>query len=65
MIFHLEIYIILGKGLRQGNLLSLYLFIIGTETLSRLLISVESNLDFHEIKITKNAPDISHFIVYI
>lgn len=51
-----------GKGLRQGDHLSSYLFIICTEGLSALIVRPESRGDLHGIKICRGAPIISHLL---
>lgn len=48
-----------SRGLRQGNSLSPYLFILCIEILSRLL---EKNNDVQGIKIGRNAPSINHLL---
>lgn len=54
--------IIPSRGPKHGDPLSPYLFIIGAEALSKLLLSIESYLDVHGIKITKNSPTIIHLL---
>ncbi|KAL3833012.1 hypothetical protein ACJIZ3_007748 [Penstemon smallii] len=51
-----------GRGIRQGDPLSPYLFIIYTELLSRLLIKEECNASFRGVKIARTAPTISHIL---
>lgn len=50
------------RGLRQGDLLSLILFILGSETLSRLLAKEEVVGNLHGIKVVRNAPAITHLM---
>lgn len=51
-----------GKGLRQGDPLSPFLFIICTEILTRLINSEKCCENVHGIKISKNAPAITHLM---
>uniref|UniRef100_A0A2N9IIB3 Reverse transcriptase domain-containing protein n=1 Tax=Fagus sylvatica TaxID=28930 RepID=A0A2N9IIB3_FAGSY len=48
------------RGLRQGDPLSPFLFIIGADILSRLLQKAESLGNLHGIKISPNCTPISH-----
>jgi ribonuclease HI len=51
-----------GRGLRQGDPLSPYLFIICAEGLSALIKQAEASRDIHGVKICRNAPIISHLL---
>lgn len=51
-----------GRGLRQGDHLSSYLFILCSEFLTRLINREESLDSIHGIKVYKNAPTISHLM---
>lgn len=52
--------IIPSRGLRQGDSISPYLFLICAEVLSRLISTAESQESLHGVKICKGAPSISH-----
>ncbi|CAJ2628079.1 unnamed protein product [Trifolium pratense] len=51
-----------SRGLRQGDPLSPYLFIICAKGLSALIRKAEARGDIHGIKICRNAPIISHLL---
>lgn len=48
------------RGLRQGDLLSPYLFILCVEAISAMLSSAVHNGLIHGIKVSPSAPMISH-----
>jgi len=48
------------RGLRQGDPLSPYLFIICAEVFLGILIKAQENKTIHGIKIARRAPSISH-----
>jgi competence protein ComGF len=50
------------RGLRQGDPLSPYLFIIYADVLSGLLTRAQNNHLIHGVKIAPNSPEISHLL---
>jgi hypothetical protein len=51
-----------GRGLRQGDPLSPYLFILVTEGLTALIHKAVDRGDLHGIKICRGAPVMSHLL---
>ena len=50
------------RGLRQGDPLSLFLFIMGTEVLSRLLPKAENTGQIHGIRVARGITPITHLM---
>nr|KYP39961.1 hypothetical protein KK1_038699 [Cajanus cajan]KYP39965.1 hypothetical protein KK1_038703 [Cajanus cajan] len=50
------------RGLRQGDPLSPYLFILCAEGLSSLLRKAEARGELHEATICRGAPQVSHLL---
>ena len=51
-----------SKGLRQGDLLSPYLFLLCAEGFTSLLQKVEMESNIHGVSICRSAPKISHLL---
>ncbi|GAU40727.1 hypothetical protein TSUD_14120 [Trifolium subterraneum] len=51
-----------GRGLRQGDPLSPYLFILVTERLTALIHQVVGRGDLHGVRICRGAPEVSHLL---
>lgn len=50
------------RGLRQGDPLSLFLFIMAAEVLSRLIRRADDYGLLHGIKVARTAPSVSHLM---
>lgn len=53
--------LLLNRGLRQGDSISPYLFLLCAEGLSRLLRKAEVEDRIHGVSIATGAPPITHF----
>ncbi|KAK2373902.1 hypothetical protein QL285_074904 [Trifolium repens] len=51
-----------GQGLRQGDPLSPYLFILVTEGLTSLIHQAVGRGDLHGVRICRGAPEVSHLL---
>ncbi|CAJ2642045.1 unnamed protein product [Trifolium pratense] len=54
--------IVPGRGLRQGDPLSPYLFILCTEGLTYLIKKYEGRGDIHGVRVCRGAPSLSHLL---
>ena len=53
------------RGLRQGDPLSPYLFLLVEEGLSRLLKGAESRGELHGVRVCRDAPVVSHLLFVV
>lgn len=51
-----------GWGLRQGDPLSPYLFLLYSEGLTALIHKAQSDGDIHGVQVCRNAPTVSHLL---
>lgn len=51
-----------SRGLRQGNLLSSYLFLMCAESLSSLIMKAEIRGDIQGLSVTQRGTSINHFL---
>lgn len=58
----LTVFFNLGRGLRQGVLLSPFLFVLVMEVLTRIIKREEETNIVHDINIARFAPSISHLL---
>ncbi|XP_026410688.1 uncharacterized protein LOC113305915 [Papaver somniferum] len=49
-----------SRGIRQGDCISTYIFILCMEILSQMLLKAESDNTIHGFRIRKNSPSITH-----
>lgn len=56
-------HIVMSKGFRQGDPLSLYLFLLCTEGLISLLNRPDQEFQIPGIKLCRGAPSINHLLV--
>jgi hypothetical protein len=57
--------IIPSRGLRQGDPLSPYLFLLCAEGLSSLILHEESENNLQGVKVCRNAPSVSHLLFFM
>ncbi|XP_062014532.1 uncharacterized protein LOC133731088 [Rosa rugosa] len=55
-------HVIPSRGLRQGNSISPYFFLLCAEALSKMILTAEEGNVIHGVKICPSAPSISHFL---